>query len=583
MQQALGRVVLRDEGKEKWLEFSSPCRVMTTHRIDDVLPLVRQIEERVQQEGLYAAGFISYEAAPSFDPSLPAKVDGEFPLLWFGLFKEINEITLPYDGKRQGTSIAWQPSITREEYDRCLHIIRSHLLEGDTYQVNFTYRLRAITDVDPWLLFIQIAGDGEAPFAGFVDTGEWAICSASPELFIRIDGDHIESRPMKGTAARGLWFEDDQTKKETLICSEKERAENLMIVDMVRNDLGRVALPCSVKVPALFTVEKYPTVWQLTSTVTARTCASLDRILQTTFPPASITGAPKKSTMEIIADIESSPRRIYTGSIGFVAPGRRAQFNVAIRTVLIHKPSARAEYGVGGGIVWDSTPTGEYEESLTKTKVLTPHPGDFDLLETMLWSPGIGYSLLEYHLKRLSRSAEYFGFKVDLRKIREELARIVADLPVEPYRVHMLVSRGGGIHCETSVLKSASMRFGDVVLAKTPIDIHNVFLYHKTTCRTMYEDAIRMCSGNDDVLLFNEARHVTETTVANIAVEIDGVLYTPPVRCGLLPGTQRAMMLEHALLQERIISVEEILASSSVYLMNSVRGIHKVHIRECKS
>jgi para-aminobenzoate synthetase/4-amino-4-deoxychorismate lyase len=255
--------------------------------------------------------------------------------------------------------------------------------------------------------------------------------------------------------------------------------------------------------------------------------------------------------------------------------------NVAIRTVLLHKPTGRAEYGVGGGIVWDSTPAGEYEESLTKTRVLTPLPRDFDLLETILWSPRIGYSLLEYHLKRLSRSAEYFGFKVDLRKIREELASIVAGLPPETYRVRMFVSRLGTIRCETSALKSASLRFGDVVLAKNPIDIHDVFLYHKTTRRTVYEDAIRMCPGSEDVLLFNEAGHVTETTVANIAVEIDGVLYTPPVRCGLLPGTQRAMMLEHGMLQERIISIEEMLSSQSVYLLNSVRGIHKVHIREC--
>ncbi|HAR96174.1 MAG TPA: aminodeoxychorismate synthase component I [Deltaproteobacteria bacterium] len=545
-----------------------------------MLPLIRQIEECVEREKLYAAGFISYEAAPAFDPSLTAKTDGEFPLLWFGLFRQIDEITLLYDSNERGASIAWQPSITRNEYDRCLHRIRTHLSDGDTYQVNFTYRLRATTDVDPWRLFVKIAGDGEAPFGGFVDTSEWAICSASPELFIRIDGNHIESRPMKGTAARGLWFEDDQAKKETLMCSEKERAENLMIVDMVRNDLSRVALTGSVQVPSLFRAEKYPTLWQLTSTVVARTCAPIDRILQAVFPPASITGAPKRSTMEIIADLESSPRRIYTGTIGFIAPGRRAQLNVAICTVLLDKSAGRAEYGVGGGIVWDSTPSGEYEESLTKTKVLSPLPRDFDLLETMLWSPGTGYSLLEYHLTRLSHSAEYFGFKVDLRKVRVELASIVAGLPQETYKVRMFVSRMGKIRCETSALKSASLRFGDVVLAKEPIDVHDVFLYHKTTRREVYEDAIRMCPVSDDVLLFNDSRHVTETTRANIAVEIDGVLYTPPVGCGLLSGTQRAMMLEHGLLQERIISIQEMLSSPNVYLLNSIRGIHKVHIRE---
>ncbi len=509
---------------------------------------------------------------------MPAKLDGEFPLLWFGLFKQINEITLPYDGKEQDTYIEWHPSVTREEYDRCINNIRTHILNGDTYQVNFTYRLRTMTDVDPWRLFVRIAGDDEAPFAGFVDTGEWAICSASPELFLRIDGEQIESRPMKGTAARGLWFEDDQTKKETLVCSEKERAENVMIVDMVRNDLGRVALSGSVEVPSLFAAERYPTVWQLTSTVAARTCAPLDRILQASFPPASITGAPKRRTMEIIANLESTPRRIYTGTIGFVAPGRRAQFNVAIRTVLLHKPTGRAEYGVGGGIVWNSTKEGEYKESLTKTKVLTPHPRDFDLLETMLWSPLTGYSLLDYHMKRLARSAEYFGYHADIQKIRKYLSNIASDLPPKPHRVRLLVSHMGGIRCESVPLESTSLYFGNVALAKNPIDTSNILLYHKTTRRTMYEDAIKMCPGYDDVLLFNEAGHATETTMANIAVEINGILYTPPVRCGLLPGTQRAWLLEHARLRERVLNVQEVLRSPNVYLLNSVRGMQQINI-----
>ena len=580
MQNTQKRVVLRDEANRRWLNFTSPCEIITTRQIEEVQPLIRRMEERVQQEGLYAAGFISYEAAPAFDSCLPVKIDGEFPLLWFGLFKQANEIAIQQSGGDQDTAITWHPSVTPEEYRRCLHTIRNYIREGDTYQVNYTYRLRATTDVDPWRLFIRMAGDGEAPFAGFVDTGEWAICSASPELFLRQDGRQIESRPMKGTAARGLWFEDDLAKSETLICSEKERAENVMIVDMVRNDLGRVALSGSVQTPSLFKVEKYPTVWQLTSTVSAQTCAPLDKILQATFPPASITGAPKQRTMDIIADIESSPRRIYTGAIGFVAPGRRAQFNVAIRTVLLHKPTGCAEYGVGGGIIWDSKPADEYEESLTKTKVLAPFPMDFDLLETMLFEPLAGYTLLEYHLKRLVQSAEYFGFRIDTRKIKEELARVVAGLPTKPHRVRLLVSRLGKIRCEAASMELSPRCFGNIVPAKNPVNTRDVFLYHKTTRRFVYEDAVRMRPGNDDVLLFNEAGHATETTVANIAVEMDGVLYTPPVRCGLLPGTQRAWLLDHARLQERILSVQDVLNSPNVYLLNSVRGIHKVHIQE---
>lgn len=573
------RVVLRDETRRKWLNFTSPCQILTTRRIEEVLPLVRQMEEMVRRDGLYAAGFISYEAAPAFDPSLPASIDEEFPLLWFGLFEQVNEITLLPNGEESGTFMQWHPSVTPEEYRCCLRAIHKFIREGDSYQVNFTYRLQARTDVNPWHLFIQIVGDEEAHFAAFVDTGEWAVCSASPELFLRIDGQRIESRPMKGTAARGLWIEDDLAKRATLICSEKERAENLMIVDMVRNDLGRVALCGSVHVPFLLEIEKYPTLWQMTSTVCARTSEPLDRILQATFPPASITGVPKRRTMEIIAELESSPRRIYTGTIGFVTPERYAQFNVAIRTVLLHKASGRAEYGVGGGIVWDSKPRDEYEECLTKSKVLSPLKRDFDLLETLLWSPRSGYWLLEYHMKRLARSADYFGFKADYRQIRNELAIVSAGLPSRPHRVRFLVSRRGSIRCEAISLESTSMRFGDVVLARNPVDIGDVFLYHKTTHRRVYEDAVRMCPGSDDVLLFNKAGQVTESTLANVAVEIDGMLCTPPVRCGLLPGTQRAWLLDHAQLQERIISVQEVLNNPNVYLLNSIRGMHKVTIR----
>lgn len=578
MRQASGRVVLRDESEKKWLAFSSPCRVLTTHRMDEVLPLVRQIEAGVRQEGLHAAGFISYEASPAFDPALPVKEDGGFPLLWFGLFRQVDEIALPCEDQEQGVSIDWHPSVSRREYDRCIQDVRGHIRNGDTYQVNFTYRFQDKTDVDPWRLFVQIAGDGEAPFAGFVDTGEWAICSASPELFLRIDGDRIESRPMKGTAPRGLWVEDDQAKKADLTSSEKERAENVMIVDMVRNDLGRVADVGSVQVPSLLAVEKYPTVWQLTSTVLARTREPLDRILQATFPPASITGAPKRRTMEIIAGLESTPRRIYTGTIGFISPGRRAQLNVAIRTVLLHKPTGRAEYGVGGGIVWDSSPTGEFNESLAKARVLAPRPRDFDLLETLLWTPTDGCSLLDYHLKRLAGSADFFGFPADLMKIRNELAEVAKTLPQCAHRIRLLVSRGGGVGCQATSLEPVSPGFGKVTLARHPVDSRDIFLYHKTTRRVHYEDALALCPGFDDVLLFNASGEATESTRANLAVEMQGVLCTPPIRCGLLPGTERAWLLEHDRLRERALTVQDVLGSPNVFLFNSVRGMHRINV-----
>ena len=572
------RAVLREPRSDKWLDFTSPCRILTTRRIDEVLPLMRQVDKAVEREGLYAVGFISYEAAPAFDACLPSKGEGECPLLWFGLFRRVNEMATLPKGRGANLPVSWQPSVTQDEYRRCLRSIHRYIRDGDTYQVNFTYRLRVQTQVDPWDFFVELVGNDHTPYASFVDTGQWAVCSASPELFLRLDGEQIESRPMKGTAARGLWFEDDCAKAAALRASEKDRAENLMIVDMVRNDLGRVAVTGSVHVPSLFDVERYPTVWQMTSTVRARTRAPLVHILRASFPPASITGAPKRRTMEIIAELESSPRHVYTGIIGFVAPGRRAQFSVAIRTVLIQSASGQAEYGVGGGIVWDSEPAAEQKECLAKTRVLSPLRRDFDLFETMLWSPRSGYWLLEYHLKRLAQSAEYFGFHLDLCRIREELTGIAAGLPLGCHRIRLVVSRHGAFRCEGTALESASMRFGDIALAKTPVDAGDVFLYHKTTHRLVYENAVRMHPGNEDVLLFNEAEEITESTVANVAFEIDGVLRTPPVHCGLLPGTHRAWLLDRGDVRESVVTLEQALCAPAVYLLNSVRGIHRVKI-----
>ncbi len=571
-------VIVRDPKRGKWLSFRSPRRIVTTRRFEEVSARLDAIEAAVENEGLYAAGFLSYEAAPAFDPSFSVHADGVFPLLWFGLFERIEAFDRLPEIEPLPAAIPWRPSLTKEAYARSIDKIRSYICDGQTYQVNFTYRLRAKADVDPWRLFLGMAGDGQTPYAAFLDTGAWAVCSASPELFLQRCGERIESCPMKGTAARGLWYEDDLAKRDALKSSQKDRAENLMIVDMVRNDLGRVAMHGNVDVPALFEIQKFPTVWQMTSTVQTRTKASLGEIFKATFPPASITGAPKHRTMEIINELETSPRRIYTGTIGFAAPGGRAQFNVAIRTALIHREAGCAEYGVGGGIVWDSNPADEYRETRSKAKALKSLPPQFDLLETLFWSPENGYPLLEYHLKRLEQSAYYFGFNTDLKQVHKKLAEAATGLPAMAHRVRLLVSRKGRLLCEVTALRSGNMAFADLKIARTAIDKNNVFLYHKTTHRKMYEEALRERPECNDVLLFNESGEVTESTIANVAVERNGALYTPPVKCGLLPGTLRARMLEQQRIRERKLTVEEVLESANVYLLNAVRGIHKVCI-----
>lgn len=572
------RIVLRDDAQNCWLHFTALHEVVSVFRSDEVCAAIQHVTAAVEHDGLHAAGFIAYEAASAFDPSLPAKDDPAFPLLWFGLFEPPRVTSAPPPADGIDLPAAWRSSITREEHYRCVQTIRARISAGDVYQANFTYRLRAATTAAPWDLFVHLLGEQAPPYAAFIDTGAWAVCSVSPELFLRLDGEQIESRPMKGTAHRGLWCEDDAAKAAALSASAKERAENVMIADMMRNDLGRVAVCGSVEVPSLFDVERYPAVWQMTSTVRARTTAPLEQILAATFPPASCTGAPKRRAMEIIAELETEPRRIYTGAIGFIAPGRRAQFSVAIRTLLIEKATGQAEYGVGGGIVWDSEPNQEWDECAAKARTLSPRRRDFDLLETLRWTPDESYALLEHHLARLARSAQYFRFDVDLAHVREQLARLAASLPAAPHRVRLEISHGGALHCQTALLDPDALRFRDIRLAENAIDANDVFLYHKTSRRRVYEQALQSRPGSEDVLLYNAAGEITESTIANIAVEIDGVLCTPPLRCGLLPGTYRAWMLEQRRLQERTVCIEEALRSPCVYLMNAVRGMQQVRI-----
>ncbi|HQT92135.1 MAG TPA: aminodeoxychorismate synthase component I, partial [Candidatus Kryptobacter bacterium] len=573
------KAILRDASGGHWLCYTNPQHIITARRIEEVLPALDSIERIANDEGLTAVGFLAYEAAPAFDPALSVRADGEFPLLWFGLFRQPDEFArFPVPASSGQSNFIWQSSVTQDEYRDRVGRIHEYIRSGDTYQVNFSYRMRATVLRDPLALFAELMVGQETQNAAFVDTGEWAILSASPELFFRLKGDHIESKPMKGTAARGLSYQGDCRNAEMLRASEKERAENLMIVDMVRNDIGRVAETGSVKVPSLFTIERYPTVWQMTSTVYGRTKAPLVTIFQALFPPASITGAPKRRAMEIITELESSPRRVYTGAIGWIAPDRRAEFSVAIRTMLLNRKDGCAEYGVGSGIVWDSERDREWEECSLKARILYARMPQFDLLETMTWSPGDGYFLQEYHLLRLEQSAEYFGFKINVSRIRNQLNRVASGLPALSHRVRLLLSRAGSVEVKANPLIPAQSKFGDITIAKTPVDSSDVFLYHKTTNRKTYEEVLKTSPSLDDVILFNEKGEVTETTIANIAVEIDGKMYTPPVSCGLLAGTYRAWLIEQKKVWEKTVSLDELRWSAHVYLMNSVRGIRKVKL-----
>ena len=338
----------------------------------------------------------------------------DLPLLWLGLFHAPEVWSDLPDTALAHTLGPWEPAIDRATYRQAIAAIKEQIAAGYTYQINYTFPLGAAFKGEPWPLFVQLALAQRGRYAAYVDTGRHVVCSASPELFFQKADGVLTSRPMKGTAPRGRTVAEDEAQRAWLFASEKNRAENVMIVDMIRNDMGRVAEVGSVRVPVLFEVERYPTVLQMTSTVTSRTNVSVADVFKALFPCASITGAPKVSAMGIIADLEPAARGVYTGAIGYLAPGGRAQFNVAIRTVVVDRQTGRATYGVGSGVVWDSDADEEYDECLLKARVLAAERPDFELLETMLWRPETGVFLLDRHLERLADSAEYFGIAVDL-------------------------------------------------------------------------------------------------------------------------------------------------------------------------
>lgn len=576
-------VIIQGGQRSCYYRFHQLQAVITAYSPDTILQKLAQIESAVNEQGLYAAGFIAYEAAPAFDPALSVNSEGgqTFPLLWFGLFRRRDKLSMQdvvLSGRELAYSLGeWRPSIAPEAYERAIGQIHGRIAAGDTYQVNYSFRLRAGFQGEALAFFTDLIQAQRPNYAAFIETADFAVCSASPELFFALDGETITTRPMKGTAARELTPAADKQQAIWLQRSVKNRAENVMIVDMIRNDIGRVAQTGSVQVPELFTVERYPTLWQMTSTVTGRTGASVTEIIKALFPCASITGAPKVSTMQIIAELETEPRRLYTGCIGYLAPGQQAQFNVAIRTAVIDKRANEAAnvavYGVGGGIVWDSVTGNEYLECQVKARILTERRPAFQLLETMLWTPEGGIFLLEAHLARLGDSAEYFDYLLNQVELEQQLEERVSKLSDQRYKIRVLIDQQGEIVIESIPLSvesaAESLRIG---MAVEPVKTDNVFLYHKTTYREVYERARASRPDCDEVLLWNERGEITEASVANVVVKMDGKWLTPPVESGLLAGTFRGYLLERGEIEERVIRAADLLQAKEICLINSVQG-----------
>jgi para-aminobenzoate synthetase/4-amino-4-deoxychorismate lyase len=550
--------------------FTNPVETVSAHSHEEVRPALRRVE-RAAAEGLYAVGFVAYEAAPAFDRALAVKRPStDLPLLWFGIFDSPSKVEHVVGEFRVSD---WTPSIGRSEYEQRVEAVREAIARGDTYQVNYTLRLRARFAGDDFAFYERLRAAQRTRFGAYVNAGRFRVLSASPEMFFRRRGRRVETRPMKGTAARGRWQEEDEAAAARLRASEKERAENLMIVDLLRNDLGRVAETGAVKVEELFRIERYPTVLQMTSTVAAtlREGVTLEELFAALFPCGSVTGAPKVSTSRFIAALEDSPRGVYCGAVGFVAPGGDAAFNVAIRTVVIDSETGEAVYGTGGGVTWDSTPGGEYAEALAKAKLLTEDGADFELLETMRLDES-GYRLLAEHLARLESSAEYFDIPVNVAEVREALARHAQRYADGPRRVRLLVSADGRARVESEPLAELPPGPLRVALSLSPVQKSDRFLCHKTTRRGQYEARRAERPGAFDVLLWNEEGELTEFTNGNVVLELEGKRWTPPRACGLLAGTLRAELLRSGEVVERVLTKGDLARAARVWLVNGVRG-----------
>ena len=668
-------VRFENDGDGLWVRFDEPASWIETRDLEAVPELLARIEDAAR-DGQFAVGVVGYEAAPIFDPALAvieppalrARQGGAkhsrtaataSPLLAFGLFRRATIVAdpIPPFSAPLRPRVHTEEQVSATDYRDAIAEIRRHIGDGDVYQVNYTFPLRvsasmrcpdqaarpsvASPDSDSTLgdqLFRQLCRSQGGAYACRLTGPGIDVVSGSPELFFERNEDRITCRPMKGTAARGRFVEEDERLAAELRASPKERAENLMIVDMMRNDLGRIARSGSVTVDHLFEIERLPTLHQMTSTVTARTDASLPQIFGALFPCASITGAPKSSAMRIIAELEQAPRGLYTGAQGVVLPASPdalgwtagadcarsnehagkppyARFGVAIRTAW-QVPAAdgldtgqaspggdRAEtpyrYGIGSGVVWDSRADSELAETRSKALGLGLERPAFELLETMALRgtpPGGERRSLERvrlwpeHRTRLLESAHYFAFRIDIDEIESQLTELCRRAAPDAQRLRLRVAVDGTAELEVAPLAprtSAPWRLG---LCSRPVDAEDPFLFHKTTRRSIYTERLAAVRARlpeaDDAILQNEHGAVTETTIANILVpptRPGEPWRTPPRTDGLLAGTLRASLLRRGRIIESHLSVEDLMDAERILLINSVRGVFSATLDSCAS
>lgn len=557
--------------------FKNPEQVIIAHYPEEIEKCLQAIETAVAS-GRYAAGYMSYEATEAFHPTVKRKTKSKMPLLWFGIFKNKSSVRQEQmnDLNNYATS-EWKMNITRDTYERVFNQIMDQITNRTIEQINYTVKFKATFQGDSYAYYKALRRTQQANFNAYVNIGRFQMLCATPELFFQMQHNVLKMKPMKGTIHRGKTVEEDIRNKEWLATSQKNRDENKMTMHLMKDELKNIVQPNSIQTKDEYLVETYPTVYQMTSTITGRRAnhIKVTDIIRHLFPASSIAGVPKKEALELIAELETENREIYCGTIGYITPHEDAFFNVPIRTVVIDDILKTAEYGVGGAITNQSNVTEEYEEMITKAKILQLNKQPFELLETFGLYDGT-YIVYDNHLVRLQQTAKHFHYPLNIEEIEAKLIEYANKHPKGKWIVRLTVSASGT--WTTEVKQMDTYQTNKVKLAKKPIRANNPLLYYKTTNRTLYEKHRIMDNELFDTLLWNETGEITEFTIGNVVVELNDKLYTPPISAGLLPGTFRAKLLKENKMEERSIYKDDLYDATNIWLINSVRKWVKVDL-----
>ena len=555
--------------------FTKPIKELKTRNLAQVKDLLAQVED-YQQQGYYVVGYVSYEAAPAFEEKLavhPAPLMGEY-LLYFTVHDSVEKSIMPLTYDEIDMPSNWKEETSKEEYEKAIAQIHHHLRQGDTYQVNYTVQLKQAVTANPFAIYNRMVVEQEAGYNAYVEHDEMAVISMSPELFFEQKGCDLTTRPMKGTTKRGLTNQEDLDQAAWLEQDPKNRSENMMIVDLLRNDMNRLSEVGSEHVERLCQVEQYSTVWQMTSTIKSQVRPDVDlvEIFHSLFPCGSITGAPKIATMEIIKNLEPQARGVYCGTIGILLPNGRRIFNVAIRTIQLHK--GQAIYGVGGGITWDSTWESEYNEVHQKAAVLYRKQVPFQLITTGKISQK-HLLFKEEHIDRLRKAGRYFAYPFNPENLLQRIDAECQACHVEKdYRLRISISKSGDIDLCCQELTPLSPAFCQAQLCLQERSLQTPFTYFKTTYRP------HLTVAKQEKIYHNETGELLETSIGNLVLQIAGKLYTPPINLGILPGIYRQHLLEKGKVEEKVLTLEELAQAEAIYGCNAVRGLYKLSLKD---